>query len=216
MSPLRKDPINLLIVGVGGQGNVLISRLVGESLLTNHYQVVIGESHGASQRGGSVTSHIRISKDIAYSPIIPEGQGDVILGLEPVESLRILELYGNPNVFIITNTRPVYPMSVATGEATYPSFQAIVQGLNELSHKTWYVEASEIAINMDAPLLANMVMVGALVGTQLLPLKQERFEEQLEANFKGERLSLNLQAFRTGIAVIKDPFHGRSSFPFGV
>lgn len=200
MSLLEKDPVNLIIVGVGGQGNVLISRLIGESLAANNYQVIIGESHGASQRGGAVASHIRISKETAYSPIIPEGQADVILGLEPVESLRILELYGSRKVFVITNTRPVYPMSVAVGDADYPTLETIMQSINELSQKAWYIDASQIAINLGVPLLTNMVMVGGLVGTGLLPLKKEMFERQLETSFEGERLTLNLEAFRIGIA----------------
>lgn len=200
MSLLEKDPINLIIVGVGGQGNVLISRLIGESLAANNYQVIIGESHGASQRGGAVASHIRISKETAYSPIIPEGQADVILGLEPLESLRILELYGSRKVFVITNTRPVYPMSVAVGDADYPTMETIMQSINELSQKAWYIDASQIAINLGVPLLTNMVMVGGLVGTGLLPLKKEMFEHHLKTSFEGERLTLNLEAFRIGIA----------------
>jgi indolepyruvate ferredoxin oxidoreductase beta subunit len=203
MSLLEKDPVNLIIAGVGGQGNVLISRLIGESLVASNYQVIIGETYGASQRGGSVASHVRISKDTAYSPIIPEGQTDVILGLEPVESLRILGLYGNQKTFVITNTRPIYPMSVAIGEADYPTLETIIQSVNELSQKAWYIDASQIAINLGALLLTNMVMVGVLVGTGLLPLEKDMFEHQLEASFKGERLNLTLKAFRIGIAEVK-------------
>ena len=203
MGLLKKDPINLIIAGVGGQGNVLISRLIGESLVADNYQIIIGESYGASQRGGSVASHIRISKDTACSPVIPEGQVDMILGLEPVESLRILGLYGSRRVFVVTNTRPVHPMSVAIGEADYPTLETIVQSINELSQKAWYVDASQIAINLGVPLLTNMVMVGGLVGTGLLPLKRDLFERQLRGSFEGERLILNLQAFEIGIAEIE-------------
>lgn len=202
---LDKDPINLIIAGVGGQGNVLISRLIGESLVAGKFQVVIGETYGAAQRGGAVASHIRISRDIAYSPIIPEGQADVILGLEPMESLRLLEIYGSKRVFVITNTRPVHPMSVAIGEAAYPTLETIEQSIDELSQKAWYIDASQIAINLGVPLLTNMVMVGVLIGTGLLPLKKEMFEQELKSNFKGERLTLNLQALKTGISEVEKP-----------
>lgn len=200
MNRLEKDPMNLIITGVGGQGNVLISQLIGKALLEDGYQVTIGETYGASQRGGAVASHIRISKDAQYSPLTPEGKADVIFGLEPVESLRILGLYGSAKTFVVTNTRPVYPMAVATGEAEYPRLENIKQGISELSQKAWYIDASEIAINLGAPLLTNMVMVGALITTGLLPLKREMFEQQLEASFQGERLTLNLKAFTMGLA----------------
>lgn len=200
MNRLEKDPINLIITGVGGQGNVLISRLIGEAMLEDGYQVTIGETYGASQRGGSVASHVRISKDTQYGPLTPEGKADVILGLEPVESLRILGLYGNPKTFVITNTRPIHPMAVATGEAEYPRLETIKQGIDELSQKAWYIDASETAIKLGEPLLSNMVMVGALISTGLLPLKKEIFQRQLEASFEKERLTLNMKAFTMGLA----------------
>jgi indolepyruvate ferredoxin oxidoreductase beta subunit len=197
---LEKDPINLIISGVGGQGTVLVSRLIGQALLEDVYQVTIGETYGASQRGGSVASHVRISKNAQYSPITPEGKADIILGLEPVESLRILGLYGSPKTFVITNTRPIYPMAVATGETEYPRLENVKQGISELAQKAWYIDASELAIKLGAPLLTNMVMVGALISTGLLPLKREMFERQLEVSFQGERLTLNLKAFTMGLA----------------
>jgi indolepyruvate ferredoxin oxidoreductase beta subunit len=199
MSLRQKEPLNLIITGVGGQGNVLISRLIGQSMVDAGLQVTVGETYGASQRGGSVASHVRISKDTQYGPIIPEGHADVILGLEPVESLRILGLYGSPKTFVVTNIRPFYPLSVATGDAEYPRLETIKQSINELSAKAWYIDASEIALNLGAPLLTNMVMVGAIIGARLLPLTQDMFESQLEASFEKESLTLNLQSFRMGL-----------------
>jgi len=201
MSMAEKDPLNLIITGVGGQGNVLISRLIGQAMVDAGMKVTVGETYGASQRGGSVASHVRISRDKEYGPITPEGHADVILGLEPVETLRILGLYGNPRTFVITNIRPFYPLCVATGEAEYPSLEIIKKSINELSEKAWYIDASEIAINLGAPLLANMVMVGAIIGIKVLPLTQDMFERQLEASFEGENLSLNLKAFRMCLSV---------------
>lgn len=196
---LEKDPINLIITGVGGQGNVLISRLIGEALLEDGYQVTIGETYGVSQRGGAVASHVRISRVTEYSPLTPEGKADVILGLEPMESLRIVGMFGSSKTFVITNTRPIHPMCVSTGEAEYPHLEAIKQGINELSQKAWYINGSEIAMSLGAPLLTNMVMAGGLMNTGLLPLKKDIFERRLETHFQGEKLCLNLQAFRKGL-----------------
>jgi indolepyruvate ferredoxin oxidoreductase beta subunit len=203
MSHEWKDPLNLIITGVGGQGNILISKLIGEAMLEEGYWVTIGETYGATQRGGSVASHVRISKSIQHGPIIPEAQADIILGLEPVESLRMLGLYGNPKTFVITNVRPVHPMAVAIGEAEYPSLEIIKQSIYELSQEAWYLDASEIAIGLGAPLLTNMVMAGALIGSGLTPLGEEKFERQINMNFKNDKLSLNLKAFTSGVSAIR-------------
>jgi indolepyruvate ferredoxin oxidoreductase beta subunit len=203
MSREWKDPLNLIITGVGGQGNILISKLIGEAMLEDGYWVTIGETYGASQRGGSVASHIRISKKTQHGPLTPEGRADIILGLEPVESLRMLCLYGNPKTSVITNIRPIHPMAVAIGEAEYPSLEMIKQGIRELSREAWYLDASEIAIGLGAPLLTNMVMVGALIGSGLIPLEEEKFMRQLEMNFEKERLSSNLKAITLGVSTIR-------------
>lgn len=195
----EKDPLNLIITGVGGQGNVLISRLIGQAMVDDGMRVTVGETYGASQRGGSVASHVRISKDKEYGPITPEGHADVILGLEPVETLRILGLYGNPRTLVVTNIKPFYPLCVATGEFEYPTLEVIKKNIGELSEKAWYIDASKMALDLGAPLLTNMVMVGAIVGIKLLPLTQDMFERQLRESFEKERLSLNLKAFRMGL-----------------
>ena len=199
MSLPQKEPLNLIIAGVGGQGNVLISRLIGQAMVDDGYKVTIGETYGASQRGGSVTSHVRISKDHQYGALIPEGQADIILGLEPMETLRHLALRGSPGTYVITNTRPIYPMCVATGEAEYPTLDHIRQNIDELSRKAWYINASEIALNLGGSLLANIVMVGALSGLKIMALKPDRFEHQLKAIFQKGKLDLNLRAFKTGL-----------------
>jgi indolepyruvate ferredoxin oxidoreductase beta subunit len=210
MSQEWKDPLNLIITGVGGQGNILISKLFGEAMLGEGYWVTIGETYGATQRGGSVASHVRISKSTQYGPLTPEGQADIILGLEPMESLRMLGMYGNSKTDVITNIRPIYPMAVATGEAEYPSLDTLKQGIREFSHEAWYLDASEIAIELGAPLLTNMVMAGALVGSGLIPLEEKKFEHQLKMNFEKDKLSLNLEAFTSGVSTMRKQKRGYS------
>jgi indolepyruvate ferredoxin oxidoreductase beta subunit len=199
----EKDPINLIITGTGGQGNILISKLLGDAMQEEGYWVTIGETYGASQRGGSVASHVRISREALYSPITPQGAVDIILSLEPVEALRMLATYGSPSTYVVTNVRPVYPMAVAIGEAEYPSLESIKQAIGKLSREALYLNASEIAINLGAPLLTNMVMAGALIGSRFLSLNEERFERQLEINFETDKLALNLKAFKLGLAEIE-------------
>ncbi len=198
-----KDPLNVIVTGVGGQGNVLISQLMGRALVRAGYHVTIGETYGASQRGGAVMSHLRVSRQAQYGPLIPQGQADVILGLEPVETLRVLGQYGNPGVTVITNSRPVYPLAVAIGTAHYPSVEEIVKALEELSSRAWLINATDVAIDMGAPILANIIMVGALVGAGVLPLAAEEFELELRESLPADRLDLNLKAFRLGLAEAK-------------
>jgi indolepyruvate ferredoxin oxidoreductase, beta subunit len=142
MNLISKEPINLIIAGVGGQGNLLVSRLLGQSLVEKGYKVTVGETYGTTQRGGSVASHVRISKEIQYGPLIPEGQVDLILSLEPVEALRMLCAFGHPGTVAIANVRPIHPLSVAAGEEEYPSLEIIKQRIGELTQNALYIDAS--------------------------------------------------------------------------
>lgn len=197
------EPLNVIVTGVGGQGNVLITQLMGSALVRAGYHVTIGETYGASQRGGAVMSHLRISRQAQYGPLIPHGQADVILGLEPVETLRVLGQYGNPGVTVITNSRPVYPLAVAIGIAHYPSVEEIVRALEGLSSRAWMINATDIALDLGASILANIVMAGALVGAGVLPLAVKEFELELQESLPADRLDLNLKAFRRGLAEVK-------------
>jgi indolepyruvate ferredoxin oxidoreductase beta subunit len=195
----EQDPLNVIVTGVGGQGNVLISQLIGKALVKRGHHVTIGETYGASQRGGAVMSHLRISRQQQYGPLIPEGQANVILGLEPVETMRVLAQYGNPGVVVIANSRPVYTMAVTTGAAEYPGTEKIEKTLEELSSTAWLINATEIALEMGASILTNTIMAGALVGSQALPLEPEDLEAELRDSLPSDRLELNLQAARRGL-----------------
>ena len=198
-----KDPLNVIVTGVGGQGNVLISQVIGRALVRAGYHVTIGETYGASQRGGAVMSHLRISRQAQYGPLIPHGQADAILALEPMEALRVLGQYGNPAVTVVTNSRPVYPIAMAIGTAHYPSLEEIARALEELSSRAWLINATDIALDLGAPILANIVMVGALLGAGVLPLTAKEFELEFQESLPGDRLDLNLKAFRAGLAEVK-------------
>ena len=106
------DPYNVIITGVGGQGNVMASRILGNVLSMKGLQITIGETFGASQRGGSVMSHLRISAASTWSPQIPEGSAHMVVALEPIEALRLQTVYGNPKTKALSNTRSIQPKSV--------------------------------------------------------------------------------------------------------
>ncbi|MGB9700825.1 MAG: indolepyruvate oxidoreductase subunit beta [Thermodesulfobacteriota bacterium] len=196
---LTKDPLNIIITGVGGQGNVLASQLLGKAFVKENFFVTIGETYGATQRGGAVMSHMRISRESAYSPLIPEGQADIIVALEPVEALRVISQYGNPNVQAIVNSRPIYPTAVTVGDAEYPSPEKIRQTITELTQRSWFVEATEIALSLGSPVYTNIIMLGALAATGLLPLSRQSLEQIIRETFPPSQAESNLQAFLQGM-----------------
>jgi indolepyruvate ferredoxin oxidoreductase beta subunit len=198
----ENEPLNIIITGVGGQGNVLLSQLVGRVLVRGGFHATIGETYGASQRGGAVMSHLRLSRKMQYGPLIGEGQADVIVGLEPLETLRVVAQYGNPDVTVITNSRPVFPQAVTSGGAKYPTRDEIATTLKDLSSRSWVVDATDIALELGPPILANIVMMGTLVGSGLLPLGAGPFEAELRESLPADRLEMNLEAFRRGIAEV--------------
>jgi indolepyruvate ferredoxin oxidoreductase beta subunit len=201
---LAKDPFNVIIGGVGGQGNVLASQILGQMLVTRGYVITIGETYGASQRGGAVMSHLRLSEKDPLSPLIPEGRCDLLVSLEPVEALRILEPYGHPGVMTLVNTRPIFPMDVISGNATYPEISKVIAKIQSLSKKTWSVNATQIALDMGDPIFSNMAMLGALSATHTLPLDRQGFEETIKGLLPLHKLSDNLKAFDEGSKAVKE------------
>ena len=199
---LTKDPLNLIITGVGGQGNVMISLIIGNALVRDGFLVTIGETYGASQRGGPVMSHMRISQNTQYSPFIPDGCADIILGMEPVETLRMLGKYGNPNVITIINPRPIYSIDVTGGHSQYPELDKLIETIKELSCQTWLINATEEAQKMGSHMFANAILIGALTGSGVLPLDKKSVEPILRDTFPKE-IETNLLAFNKGLKLVK-------------
>ena len=201
---LQKDPWNVIITGVGGQGNVLASQILGQILIQQGYSITIGETYGASQRGGSVMSHIRVSRTAQFSPLIPEGKCDLVLGLEPVEALRILAQYGNPGVMMLINTRPIYPIDVIAGNAAYPEISVVLKKIQGLSRRVWTLNATEIGLELGDPIFSNIVMLGALSATDLLPVHREGFQSVIQEMLPSHKLQLNIEAFERGKAAVQE------------
>ena len=201
---LLKDPLNVIITGVGGQGNVLASQILGHSLVHKGFIITIGETYGASQRGGSVMSHIRISLRDQLSPLIPEGQCDLVIGLEPAEALRVLAPYGNPGVAVLVNTRPIYPIDVISGDATYPDVSLILEKIQGLSRRVWTLNATEIALQMGDPIFSNIAMLGAVSVIKILPIDREGFQRVIQDLLPSHRIEQNLEAFDKGREALRE------------
>jgi len=199
---LSKDPYNIIITGVGGQGNVLGSRVLSNMLVRKGYYATIGETFGASQRGGSVMSHIRVSAKSTWSPQIPRGRADLIIALEPVEAIRVLMSYGNQKVMVLVNTRPIYPVGVIAGELEYPPLKDIKASVKELSSTALFIDATDEAIKLGNPILANIIMIGAATRMFEFPIDREDFNQVILRSLPASKLDVNLKAFDMGAGMV--------------
>jgi indolepyruvate ferredoxin oxidoreductase beta subunit len=197
---LEKDPLNLIIAGVGGQGNILASQIVATAGIKEGLYVTVGETYGASQRGGPVMSHVRFSAQAQCGPLIPEGEADIIVGLEPIEALRIIGDYGNPKTRVIVSPRPIYPVWVLSGQAKYPPVEEVMQKLRELVGEVRVVKAIEEG---ETALAANVVMVGALAGSGMVSIEMKHFEDSIKEIVSPKDLDTNLRAFRKGVGLTR-------------
>ena len=200
---LAQDPYNIIITGVGGQGNVMASRVLANMLVKRGFNVTIGETFGASQRGGSVMSHLRVSATSSWSPQIPRGRVDVVIALEPTEGIRVLKGYGNPQVKILSNKRAIRPVGVIAGELDYPSMEEIRNSVQELASSAWFIDATDEAVKLGSPILGNIIMIGALSGLGVLPLEREDFKEAILRSIPRDKLDINLKAYDIGRQIIK-------------
>lgn len=183
---------NILIVGVGGQGTLLTSRIIAQVAVQMGYDVKVSEVHGMAQRGGSVVTQVRYGEKI-YSPIIKKGDADVLLAFEKLEAARWLD-YLKPGGKVIINNDRVDPLPVMTGKARYP--QDIDQRIASLVSDTTIVDATSIAIECGNVKAANVVLVGMLSGAMGIPA--EEVEKAITAMVPDKALEVNLKAFREG------------------
>ncbi|GBD11208.1 hypothetical protein HRbin23_00860 [bacterium HR23] len=156
-------------------------------------------------------SHVRVSRQRSWGPLVPLGQANIVVGLEPMEGVRCLADYGNPQVFAIVNTRPVLPVVTAMEQGEYPPLERLKEAIADLSHRAWFLDATDMALALGTPLVANVIMVGAVVGSGLLPLSEDDLAEVLQEQFPGRSLALNLQAFRMGVEAIEQALAGERS-----
>ena len=202
MKTLKFDPLNIVICGIGGQGNVLASEVVGSAMNDRGYHVAVGETYGASQRGGSVMSHVRVSVDKEMSVLIPSGEAHIIIGFEPLETLRMARKYAGPDTMIVYDPRPVYPLGVLQGIQTYPSLEDITEEIRSLSAAAYAVPAADIAMEVGDSRSANIALLGAFTQLPDSPLSREDLEKILTQRFRGAVLELNQRAFAMGCEAV--------------
>ena len=177
---------------------MLLSGFIGAALVNEGFMVSVADTFGVSQRGGSVSSHIKISQKNLYSSVTLKGKADAIIGMEPVETLRSLVEFGSPNTITIVNPRPVHP----TGDVPYPDLNDVRRTIEKMSSQTRYVSATDEALKMGNPIYSNIIFLGAIVGADILPVSRESFLPLLEERFPGKLLEINLRAFNKGMELI--------------
>ncbi len=182
---------NILLVGVGGQGTILASKILSEGLIEAGYDVKMSEIHGMSQRGGNVSTQVRYG-DKVFSPIVGEGEADVIVAFEKMEALRWIE-YLKPGGKMVINDAEIPSVPIQMGLADYP--ENIIEELS-VKATTYVFKATEIAEGLGNPKSMNMVLLGALVGAMELP--DIDWEKIMRANIKPQFLDINIKAFQTG------------------
>lgn len=187
------DTKNIMIVGVGGQGTLLASKMLGFVLLQQGYDVKVSEVHGMSQRGGSVVTYVRYGKKV-YSPVIDKGEADVIISFEKLEAARWLEFLKKDGT-IITNTQEVEPMPVITGVAAYP--ENLIEKMQAAGAKVDAKDFLSIAQEAGSAKAVNIALMGRL-STYFPEISDEQWQDAIEKIVPPKFLDLNRKAFEAG------------------
>jgi len=190
-------PTRLILVAVGGQGNLLSSRVVGESALIANVPVRMSEIHGMAQRGGVVESSIVFGD--ANSTIISDGEADVLVGFEPSETLRALNKC-NSSTVVISNLAPLSPFTVTIGSGVYPDLKNLQSLIRAKTANLIAFNAEVLAREAGNVLSVNMVLLGALIQTGKIPLTKETVKEAIKTKTKKAFVESNLKAFELGFS----------------
>ncbi len=195
---MSRDIFNLLIAGVGGQGNLFGSRVIAQAAVSDGYSVRIAETYGVTQRGGPVYSQVRIGHG-AYGPLIPSKSADLIMGLEPIETLRRAVDYLAPGGTVVINTRVNVPLETKLGKQPNLTIQAVCAHLGQLGAGTiLQIDALRIAEQSGGAATSNLVMIGVLSAIPTFPLRYESLRKALEATTPKAYLSQNMLALEQG------------------
>jgi indolepyruvate ferredoxin oxidoreductase beta subunit len=185
----------LIIVAVGGQGNLLASKVLGEAALLADVPVRMSEIHGMAQRGGVVESAIVFGD--AKSTIISDGEADVLVGFEPSETLRALNKC-SADTSVITNLAPLPPFTVAIGRGTYPDLEQAQDLIRAKTNRLIAFDAVDLATRAGSVMAVNIVLLGALIQTGILPIPRQHLEEAIRTKTKAAFVDVNLKAFDLG------------------
>ena len=192
---------SIYISGVGGQGIIKTSVIIGEAAMLEGYDVVMSEIHGMSQRGGSVSTELKIGN--FKSSIVEESKADLILAFEPIEVLRGLNK-ANKDTTLIFNTFPIVPSTLTQTGETYPEIDDIISNLKDNFDSVYPIEGNGLAVDAGSILSLNMVLLGACVANEDFPLSKETVETAMKNNLAPKFHEMNLKAIENGYNANKD------------
>ena len=195
------EKTRLIIVAVGGQGNLLASKVLGEAALLADVPVRMSEIHGMSQRGGVVESAIVFGD--ARSSIISDGEADVLVGFEPSETLRAINKCNNRTT-VITNLAPLPPFTVAIGKGVYPELEQLQAVIRARTRKLVAIDAAGLAKQAGNIMALNMVLLGALLQSGQLPITADQLKEVISTKTKADFVPINLKAFELGFEAARN------------
>lgn len=189
------NPYNIYISGVGGQGIIKTSIIMGEAAMKSNLSVVVGEIHGMSQRGGVVSTQMKMGK--SHSPLIEEGKANLLLAFEPLEALRAMNMI-NKDSYVVMNTAPIYPFNLRQSEHPYPELSTIMDQLHSNAQKVIALDADGIAKKAGHILATNMVLLGAVTAVPDFPLEKKVIVATMKDNLPEMSIPINLKAFEEG------------------
>jgi indolepyruvate ferredoxin oxidoreductase beta subunit len=194
------DKTSIVLTGVGGQGVITAANILGKASVKAKTNVYVSEIHGMAQRGGAVICTVRIGN--VSTPLLATGTADVILSTEPIEALRNIT-YAHKKTKVITDINPIIPFTVTVGGEKYPNLNDVFKEIR--SHAELYkLDALKIAERSGAVITKNIVMLGCLAGTNVLPFKSEILLETVLENIPAKYRDINKKAFEGGMKAIKD------------
>ena len=199
-----KGNLRIFLTGVGGQGTLLASRLLGEAALAAGFSPLVSETHGMAQRGGIVVSTVVLGDLV--SPLISPGEADVVLGFEALEAFRALDRC-HGRTLVIANRAAIVPYPVATGQARYPAVDRLFELLARQVGALLAFDAGALARQAGSPLAVNMVLLGALAVTDYLPFPRESILEAIRTRTNPKFLDANLKALQLGAEAAREERH---------
>jgi len=201
MSSNTSNTVNIAISGVGGQGVLTLAELLAKAALNEGLNVRVGEIHGMAQRGGHVVCTVRIGDD-AKGPIIDAGAADLLVGFEPVETLREIHLIKKGG-YVLMSSNVQYPVAVSMGKAEYPDHKEILASIKKFTDKIIEINAQEIAIEAGSPRALNMVMFGGIIGTDLVPISKDSAMQAIREAFPKKFEKTNTTAAEIGLEKVR-------------
>ncbi len=198
---VKMKELNVVLAGVGGQGVLLIAEILGTAAVKEGLNVRVSEIHGMAQRGGAVVSNVRIGEEI-LAPTVLEGQADVLVGFEPLETLRNLKFVSEKTIVIMSDEE-IAPTELAARRINYPSLKEIIGKIRSFTRSILVVEAAKLAREAGNILTENVVLLGALAATEKMPMLNKGIMEALQELVPAKHLNVNIRAFKLGYEFAK-------------